>query len=79
LIDAPVVTLWHFSVLLPEWRQRTHACVPATLSDTALAALRRSGSAWVDPTLHGSWVVDGARYHCRPRVDRIVMWAENAA
>ena len=74
MMPDAVVTLWHFSVATEQPLLRQHAAVPATIEAVALKYLR---ALWPDPPQlkhHGAWVVDGVRYHCRPRVDRIITW-----
>ena len=82
MMPDAVVTLWHFSMLArPEESAppgRFHAIVPGTIEAIAMKHFRTAARVAGDPfiTQHGAWVVDGVRYHCRPRVDRIITWWE---
>jgi SH3-like domain-containing protein len=52
-----------------------HAAVPGTLAQQALARLRASDPFWRSMAIqqHEGWVIDGARWGCRP-VDKLVVW-----
>ena len=84
MMPDAVVTCWHFSVPTNDQpAKRYHAMVPAAVEDLALkylcgaAAALGGDPAWFSHDRirrHGGWVIDGVRYHCRPRVDRIITW-----